>query len=227
MGNIKLISSIVLFILGILLFRDFFWAGILSFLGYIISVKIIKNSKIKYKEKFENQLVDAIQMLSGYVKSGLNLVQSIENVQKNIGPPLSVYFGDILKQIKLGVPFETALTEISEKVKSKEFSFAVLTVKIAYKYGGNFSENLKRISNTLRERRRIQNKIKALTSQGRISAKMITITPFVLLLILNFLEPEIFGIMFRTTFGKLILLFCFLLCSIGNWAISKIIEIDI
>ena len=227
MGNIKLISPVVLFILGFFLFRDFFWAIVLSLSGYVTSIKIIKNSEIKQKEKFENQLVDAIQMLSGYVKSGLSLVQSIENIEKNIGQPLSIYFSDVLKQIKLGIPFETALTEISEKVRSKEFSFAVLTIKIAYKFGGNFSENLKRIASTLRERKRIQNKIKAITSQGRISAKMITITPFILLLILNFLEPHIFGIMFKTIFGKLILLLCFLLCYIGNWFISKIIEIDI
>ncbi|MFN3966793.1 MAG: type II secretion system F family protein [Endomicrobiia bacterium] len=227
MGNIKLISLLAFFVFGIFLTKDFFWSTILSLTGYITTIKIIKNYKISQREKFESQLVDAIQMLSGFVKSGLNLVQSIEKVEKNMGPPISIYFNEVLKQIQFGSPVDVALTEVSKKIESKEFLFAILTIKVAHKFGGNLSENLKNIANTLRERKRIKNKIKAITSQGRISAKMITFVPFLLLIVLNFLEPNIFGIMFKTTLGKLLFLLCLFSSYIGNWIISKIIEIDI
>ncbi len=226
MGNIKLITSITFLILGIFLIKDLFWSIIFSLAGYIISSKIIKNYQLKQKEIFESQLVDVIQMLSGFIKAGLILSQAIENVIKETDPPVSVYFKDLLSQIQLGIPFEVALTEISKKINSKEFNFAVLSMKIAHKYGGNLAQNLKRIADILRERRKIQNKIKAITSQARLSSKMVTFIPFLLLVILNFLEPDIFGIMFKTLVGKLVILLCLILSYIGNWFISKITEID-
>jgi tight adherence protein B len=176
------------------------------------------------REKFEEQLSDALFVISSSVKAGSNILQALENASSG-QPPLSEYFSWVIGRTRLGVPLREALSELERKVGSKELRITVTAINTALEYGGGLSENLSRIAITMKERKKLKDKMKAATAQGRLSAATITAMPFLLLGVLNLMEPAIFGLLFSTWRGRLMLCTAALMAVTGNYFIMRIVRI--
>ncbi|MBU0951416.1 MAG: type II secretion system F family protein [Elusimicrobia bacterium] len=226
-SKIKLILSAVFFSIALCLIQDFVFSLIFAAAGYFTPTILINRKAKKQKIKFEEQLVDALGVIANCVRSGASLQQALEVVVKESKPPVSLEFSETLKQIKLGTGTDQAMKNMAQRVNSRDLGIVVLAINVAKEYGGNLGENLFKISGTIRERKKIQDKIDAITSQGRMSAWIITFIPFVLLAVLNFMEPSLFGLMFKTLIGKLLLLLAVAMVAVGNFIIMKIVSIDI
>ncbi|OGS18202.1 MAG: hypothetical protein A3J83_04235 [Elusimicrobia bacterium RIFOXYA2_FULL_40_6] len=226
-SKIKLILAVVSFIIALILIHDIIFSLIFAAAGYFTPMILIKRKAKKQKIKFEEQLVDALGVIANCVRSGASLQQALEVVVKESKPPVSLEFAETLKQIKLGTGTDQAMKNMAQRVNSRDLGIVVLAINVAKEYGGNLGENLFKISGTIRERKKIQDKIDAITSQGRMSAWIITFIPFMLLVVLNFMEPTLFGLMFTTLLGKILLLVSVAMVALGNFIIMKIVSIDI
>ena len=120
-----------------------------------------------------------------------------------------------------------ALLNLKERVKSKELGMFVTAVSIGHETGGNIPELLIAISNTLRERNKIQGKIKALTSQGKMSGYIVGAMPFILIITLYLMDPGLIEPMFNTIIGQLMLVVVLIMITVGAILIRKIVDIDI
>jgi len=186
------------------------------------------NSRIKKKMMlFDNQLVEALGIVTNSVRVGQSLMQALEGMVKETKDPISGEFEAALRKVKLGVPLNQALDEINLRVNSKDLKIVVTSINLARDAGGNLAEILSRIADTMRERKKIQGKIGALTAQGRMSGMVMGAVPFLLLLVLYFIEPEMMGLLFTTVLGNLMLTVAIVMISIGMFVISKIVNIDI
>ena len=207
---------------GKIIFAFFFAAAVYAGIGNYFNSLIKKQLSL-----FDSQLIDALGLITNSVRSGQSLLQALENMVRESKPPVSKEFSNALSQVKLGIPVNEALAEMSKRINSNDLRIAVISLNLAKETGGNLGEILTRLSNTMRERRKLQGKIAATTAQGRASGFIVGSVPFLLLGVLYFIEPSMFGLMFSNILGNLLLVFVFVTVSIGLFFINKIVTIDI
>ncbi|MBU1239796.1 type II secretion system F family protein [Myxococcota bacterium] len=223
------ITLIIAFILGLLGFVIFgiFGAIVLFLVGFAIPMWGIKILRKKRVEKFDKQLVDALAQLSAAFKAGLTLQQGMESIAKEVPNPLGQELGLTVKEIKLGLPVEEALENLNERVGSQDLDLVVTATNVSRKLGGNMAEMFDIIAATIRERFRLEGKIKALTSQGKMQAWVVGLMPFFLGIALNIMRPDLMGPFLGSTFGKITIAIIIVMEAMGIWWIYKIVDIDV
>lgn len=181
----------------------------------------------KQINKFNHQLIDGLTVIANSLRAGTSFQQGLEILVRESKPPLSNEFAKVTSEIRLGIPISQALINLTERVKSQDLRLVITTVNIARETGGNLSELLCTIAETMRERNKLQGKIEALTAQGKMSGFIVGAMPFFLLFIFYFMAPEMIEPMFNTTLGNLMLGVVIILVALGGFLIKKIVTIDI
>lgn len=224
-------ASIMLFILGLIIGSDVlskvFVGTVLASLGFFIGRIYLKQLKTKRKQRFDEQFVDAIALISNAVRSGLSLMQALELTVSEMDDPISYEVNLVIQSTRLGVSLDLALMEWAERMGSKDLDIFVTAVIIQNQTGGNLSEILETLGKTIRERFKIQRQIKALTSQGTASAYVLTGLPIILGIALYFIQPETMSLMFTNNYGILLSLSSLGMIAVGGLIVKKIIAIDI
>ncbi len=118
-------------------------------------------------DKFNAQLTEALQQMSNALRAGLTFQQAMEQIGRESMPPLRQEFGLFIKEIKLGVPVEEGLTNMAARVGSEDLELVATSTNIARQLGGNMAEMFETIAATIRERFRLEGKIRSITSQGK------------------------------------------------------------
>ncbi|MFN7132966.1 MAG: type II secretion system F family protein, partial [Myxococcales bacterium] len=154
-----------------------FFGAILGFLAPMLLIKYYRKRRIS---KFNVQLVDALQAMANAFKAGLTFPQAIEHISRESMPPLQQEFSLFVKEIKLGVPLEEALINMGKRVGSEDLDLVVVATNISRQLGGNMAEMFETISATIRERFRLEGKIDAITSQGRMQGWIVAALPLAL-----------------------------------------------
>lgn len=223
------ITLIIAFILAILGFLVFGWFGALFMfaLGFILPLKGIQLLRKRRIAKFNVQLVDALAQMSAAFKAGLTLQQAMESISREVPPPLGQEFALTIKELKLGTPTEEALENLNKRVGSEDLDLVVTATNVARKLGGNMAEMYEIIAATIRERFRLEGKIRALTSQGKMQAWIVGLMPLFLGIVMNAMRPDLMGPFLRSNFGKVVILVIIVMEILGIWLIYKIVDIDV
>lgn len=224
-------ASILLFVLGLIIGTDVlskvFVGVVLASLGFFIGRIYLKQLKSKRKQRFDEQFVDAIALISNAVRSGLSLMQALELTVSEMDDPISYEVNMVIQATRLGVSLDLSLMEWANRMQSKDLDIFVTAVIIQNQTGGNLSEILETLGKTIRERFKIQRQIKALTSQGTASAYVLTGLPIILGIALYFIQPDTMSLMFTNNYGILLSLSSLGMIGIGGLIVKKIITIDI
>lgn len=176
---------------------------------------------------FDRQLPDMLLSLSGALQAGTGVQNALKLLVEEAPAPLSQEIGLMQREQRLGLSFEQALDNLAQRMPSEATSLVVSVLKIATQSGGNLSEALDRISLTLRSRIQIQGRIKALTSQGKMQAWVMSCLPVGLMLVLNLIDPASMRFLWETPMGWAVLAIIVVLEVAGAWMIRKIVSIDI
>ena len=131
------------------------------------------------------------------------------------------------QQIRLGVRFEDALNQMEQRVGSEDLTLMVVSIETARLTGGNLTEVFEKIAATIRERMRIQGRIRSLTAQGRLQGIIVGAMPFVLMVVLTMLDPVMMGNFFHSRLGMIAIGVVVVLVTFGALIIRKIIRIEI
>lgn len=202
-------------------------AVVATIFGFFLPMILVKYYRKRRIKKFNTQLVDALQAMANAFKAGLTFPQAIEHVAREASPPLSQEFGLFVKEVKLGVPLEEALINMGKRVGSDDLELVVISTNIARALGGNMAEMFETISNTIRERFRLEGKIDALTSQGRLQGWIVASMPLVLGLVLNQMRPDLMQPMLDHIFGYILVVLIAIMEALGIFIIRRIVNIDI
>lgn len=199
----------------------------LPLLGLILPRFYITNAQNKKSQKFNNQLPDVLLVLGNSLKAGFSLFQAMEMAAQEMPDPISTELKTTLKEMTYGASTESALQNLSERIKSKDMDLMVTAILIQRQIGGNLSEILMGIHETINERIKIQGEIKSLTAQGRLSGYIIGFVPFGIALAVTAIQPDYLKVFFNSTLG--IALISMGLCSqfIGFLLIRKIVDIKV
>jgi tight adherence protein B len=135
--------------------------------------------------RFEEQLPDALTMLSGALRAGLSLRSAISQLVIEAQAPLGQEFTLLLREQRLGATLEQSLNGLVRRVPTPTTILTVSAMRIASETGGGLAEMLERTANTVRSRLQIEGKIRALTAQGKLQAWIVGLLPVGLMLVLN------------------------------------------
>ncbi len=189
----------------------------------IVFIKVKKGSRIK---AFEAQLGDTLIMMCNGLKSGFSFQQTMENVANDMPAPIGMEFGRVCNEIRYGATMEEALNNMTERVKSPDLVLVVSAVLIQRTTGGNLSEILSTISNTIRDRIKIKGEISSITAQGRMSGLIIGALPIGIAAVLMVVNPDYMSTFFTTTAGNIMLVVSVIMEIFGFIAIRKVVTIE-
>jgi tight adherence protein B len=195
-----------------------------GFIAPFQGIRVLRQRRIR---KFEQQLVDALAQLSAALRAGLSFAQAAETVSQEMPSPLSQEFGLFVKELKLGVDMEQALQNMAERVGSEDLHLMTTATVVSKQLGGNMAEMFEIIAATIRERFRLEGRIRALTAQGKLQGWIVGAMPLVLGLILNYMRPDLMEPMLESTFGAALVATVITMEVIGIWLIRRVVSIDV
>jgi len=176
------------------------------------------------QKKFSNQLADAIDIIVRGVKSGLPLNQCMRIIASESPEPLRTEFQSLVDAGAMGVPIDQSLQRMYDRMPLPEVNFFAIVLVIQQKTGGNLSESLGNLSNVLRARKLMKEKVKALSSEAKASAMIIGSLPIVVMCMVYFTRPSYIMILFNEPVGHLILLGAATMMSMGIFIMNKMVN---
>ncbi len=217
-------------LVGILTFDPFgfvIFAGFGIYGGLILPGWLLRQIKWRRGVKCEAQLMDAMILMSNGLKSGIDIVNCIEMVHRDLTPPISEEFGLCLKNYQLGTSLERALEGVDERVQSRLLSYMIKSVVIQRSVGGNLTKIFDRIVENIREETKLVEKTAAMTAQQRIQAIVVGLMPWIMFLLLFVFQPQSMKTFYFSPLGVCILLFCAMWIGIGMAVINKLGDIQV
>jgi tight adherence protein B len=227
--QILLLTLVIAVLMGLLGYAlvNWFVALVMGLAGFIVPFYGIKKLRERRIRKFEQQLVDALVQMSAAFRAGLTLAQAMDNIAQEMPKPIGQEFGLFIKEIKLGVHQDEALQNMANRVGSEDLQLVVTATNVAKQLGGNMAEMYDIISATIRERFRLEGRIRALTAQGRLQGWVVGAMPLILGLVLNLMRPDLMEPMLKSTFGYVLVGVIIGMELIGIWMIRRIVAIDV
>lgn len=204
-----------------------FLAAALALIIGVLPRKVYAWLRKRRIEKIQEQLPDAMQMLSGSLRAGVGFAPAMEILVQDGQPPLSQELALVLREQHLGVRTEEALEHFAERVPIVDAKLFVSAVNISREVGGNLAETLGTLAVTLRRRLIMENKVKALTSQGRLQGIVMAMLPVFLIGYLTLIYSETMEPMFHTWHGWLVMGICVVMEYLGYRMCRKIMTIDV
>ena len=183
--------------------------------------------KKRREAKLIEQMPDALNMLSGSLRSGASLAIAMDLVATETAPPFSQELSLVLREQKLGVSLDDAFESFAKRVNLEDVNLMVAAITISKDVGGNLSEVLERLASTLRTKAALEGKIRALTSQGKLQGWIVGLLPVFLAFVLFQMEPEAMAPLFTTYYGYGVIAAVSVLLILGGVFIKKIITIDV
>ena len=221
------VAALVFGVLGAALLRSSLLALIVAAVGGAFPTLLLRSALSKRAEKLREQLPDVLTIMASSLRAGHSFLQSLDTVAKEIAHPAAAEFQRVVAEIRLGRPAEDALESLAERVGSPDFMWAVLAVNIQREVGGNLAEILDTVADTLRERAMLRRRIKVLTAEGRLSAWVLGLLPFGIALYMFAVNPDYIGLLWKSTYGIIMLIVAGLLLVAGILWMKKIVDIDV
>ena len=186
---------------------------------------VIKESR--RTSAFLAQLPDTLQLLAGSLSAGYSLPQAVDAVVQEGNQPIAGEFNRALVESRLGVNVEDALDGIAGRMKSEDFGWVVMAIRIQREVGGNLAEVLKTVAGTLRERERLRRQVQVLSAEGRLSAWILGGLPPVFALYLVLVRRSYIEILYTDPIGIFMLVVMLVQMVVGAFWLSKVVKVEV
>jgi tight adherence protein B len=157
------------------------------------------------RKKFLAVFPEAVDLIVRGLKSGLPISESMTAVGHEMIDPVGGEFRGIMEKVRFGAELEEVMWQTAARLAIPEYNFFVISLSIQRETGGNLAETLQNLSEILRRRRQMRLKIKALSAEARASAYILGSLPFIMFALVNLLNPEYAGELFRDPRGLMMI----------------------
>jgi Flp pilus assembly protein TadB len=182
--------------------------------------------KTRREKAFLKALPDAVDVIVRGIKAGLPLFESIKVVAADAPEPLRGEFLSIIETQAIGMPLGDACVRLYERMPVPEANFFGIVIAIQQKSGGNLSEALGNLSKVLRDRKRMAEKIQAMSMEAKASAGIIGSLPPIVMLLVYLSTPEYISLLWTHPTGQLMLVGCVIWMSLGIFVMKRMINFD-
>jgi tight adherence protein B len=225
-GELVALVAAVSLGLGMFGFLAFGVAGLVGgvVLPPVLTPSVLTALRNRRRAQFADQLGDTLVLMSSSLRAGYGLLQAIDAVAREADPPMSAEFGRVVTETRLGRDLNDALNGVAERVGSDDFEWVVEAMEIHREVGGDLTEVLDHVGETIRARTRIARQVRALSAEGKISAIVLGALPFALLIMVSISSPEYIDDLFDTTAGNVMLGVAGVLLVVGGLWLRKIVR---
>jgi tight adherence protein B len=212
---------------GIIVLKSqiFLVIGVLA--GLAIPNFIIKTRYAMRIRKFNDQLLDAISMLSSCIKGGLSLLQGLEVLVEEMPAPMNQELGLVVRENRMGIPLEECLKRLNKRMNLDELGLVVNALLVARETGGELPKVFSRLTVTIRDNRKLRESIKTLTLQGRMQGWIMSFLPIAFVAWVLSVNKHHFDIMLNSDMGRLLLIIAAVLQAVGMVLIRIFSKIEI
>ena len=182
--------------------------------------------KRRREKKFLAALPDAVDVIVRGIKAGLPLFDSIKMVAADSPEPLRGEFNAIIETQAIGMPIGEACARLYERMPIPEANFFGIVISIQQKSGGNLSEALGNLSKVLRDRKKMAEKIQAMSMEAKASAAIIGSLPIIVMLLVYVTTPDYISLLWTHPTGRILLAASALWMSAGIFVMKKMINFD-
>jgi len=172
------------------------------------------------------ELPNAVEAIVRGVKTGLPLNDSLRIVAKEVKEPVRSEFAHVIDAQAMGKSTDEAVALIYERVPLSEVNFFVVVISVQQKSGGNLSEALTNLARVLRDRKKMQGKVKAMSSEAKASAMIIGSLPFIVAALVSFVTPDYLLPLVSSTMGFIMLGVAAFMMSMGIFIMNRMIQFD-
>lgn len=202
------------------------WAVPLVFLfvTFALPVLILKQIGTKRMAKMSVQLPDALQIVCRSLEAGHPVATAVSLVAREMPDPIGTEFGMTADEVSYGMSLTNGVQRMAERVGDPDVELFAATVRLQEKTGGNLTELLKANTTTIRERQIMRLKVRAASSEGRVSAMILTAAPFIVMTAIHLLKPDFYGSVSDDPLVQKIFIGLFIWMGIGNLVMKKMIN---
>ena len=202
-------------------------AGGLAFAaGFGLPRWLLSFLKTRREKAFLRALPDAVDVVVRGIKAGLPLFESLKVVAADSPEPLKSEFNAIIETQAIGIPLGEACTRLFERMPLPEANFFGIVIAIQQKSGGNLSEALGNLSKVLRDRKKMAEKIQAMSMEAKASAGIIGSLPPIVMLLVYISTPDYISLLWTHPTGQLMLVGCAVWMTMGILVMKKMINFN-
>jgi tight adherence protein B len=221
------ITPLVLGILGFLLLHNPVGALLGLGIGSVVPRIWIKYMSTKRIKDFSNQLVDGLMLLSSSLKAGMSLNQSFEVLVEELSAPISDEFALLVRENHMGVSLEDCLVHLKQRMPVDDLDLIITAIGIARETGGNLTEIFSQLVFTMREKTKLEGRVRALTVQGRLQGVIMGLLPIAFGIFVYFINPRNFKMMLSDKLGQMLLIWAVISELIGLILIKKLSKVKV
>jgi tight adherence protein B len=188
--------------------------------GYVL----LRMARARRINRFSEQLPEAIDIVVRGLRAGHPFRVALGLVARELPDPIGTEFGILIDEISFGLDQQVALDHLAARVGQEDLTFVSIAINIQSQTGGNLAEVLQGLSRVLRNREKLRLKVRALTSEGRLSGIFMTAMPFILFLIINLISPAYFSEAKDHPLVGPAVIAGLLLLGIGNYTIYRMVN---
>lgn len=178
------------------------------------------------QKKFANEFPNAMDVITRGVKAGLPLMDCLKVISRDAQEPVRSEFKAVVDEQALGVPVDEALKKLTERMPLAETNFFTIVIAIQSRSGGSLAEALGNLSKVLRDRKKMQAKIVAMSQEAKSSAGIIGALPIVVATLVYLTTPDYIALLWTTTTGNIVLVCSGLWMGTGIAMMKKMINFD-
>ena len=201
-------------------------AGLAFAAGFGLPRWTLSYLKKRREKNFLKALPDAVDVIVRGIKAGLPLFESLKVVAADAPEPLKGEFMSIIETQAIGMPLGDACARLYERMPVPEANFFGIVIAIQQKSGGNLSEALGNLSKVLRDRKKMAEKIQAMSMEAKASAGIIGSLPPIVMLLVYLSTPQYISLLWTHPTGQLMLVGCAIWMSLGIFVMKRMINFD-
>ena len=195
--------------------------------GYMAPALYVHIARDRRTKAISAQLVETLQLMSNALRSGFAFTQAIQLTAEQMAPPIQNDLQALLRDLALGARMDDSLRALVKRTGSLDMELVVTTVIVQRTTGGNLSEVLDNVANTVAERERLKGEIRALTAQQRLTGLILSIYPVGLGLLLALISPSVMKYLWQEELGRILLVIAVGLQALGAFTIQRILRIEV
>lgn len=200
--------------------------GVFLVATFVLPRTVLKIMAGRRQKEFTKHFSDAVDVLVRGLKSGLPVGECFRIIARESPDPVGSEFRIVMDEVNAGLTMEEALERAYDRMPTQELRFFATVISVQQQTGGNLAEILSNISNVLRGRAQLREKVKALSGEARASSMIIGSLPFIIGGILYFINHSYISILWTTRSGKMLLAFAACLMTFGIWLMNKMGQLD-
>lgn len=225
--EVSIISGLTLAIILLLLSGNALVSSVGFLFGFRLPESVIETIRKKRAAQLNDQLPQALSLVANGLRAGFSFSQAMAVVGREMEAPIADEFSKVLRDNSYGKNMDEALQDLGKRTDDEDLDIFITTLMIHLQVGGDLSEILDTISETIRERVKLKGDIRTLISQSKMSAWVIGVLPVAIGVSLFILNPDYMGTMLNNTMGLVMLGIAGGMILTGVFILTKIVKIKL